>query len=150
MKIDKEKILQRCKEITLNKRDELNKIIDSQKRSLEGETKSSAGDKHETGRAMIQLEMEKSGQQYLHIQNELNTLSRIKFDDTNDVIRLGTVIRTKKVDYFIAISLGKIAIDDHTFFAISPTSPLGRLFIGKQSGDAITFNGQTICIDQVY
>ena len=31
--------------------------------SLESETKSSAGDKHETGRAMIQLEIEKLGKQ---------------------------------------------------------------------------------------
>ncbi len=33
------------------------------KKALFSETKSSAGDKHETGRAMLQLEMEKTSQQ---------------------------------------------------------------------------------------
>ena len=37
--------------------------------SLTSETKSSAGDKHETGRAMLQLEREKAGQQLAEVEN---------------------------------------------------------------------------------
>ena len=36
--------------------------------SLESEQKSSAGDKHETGRAMVQLEQEKLGKQLHKLQ----------------------------------------------------------------------------------
>jgi len=38
-------------------------VIEDIKQSLQSETKSSAGDKHETGRAMLQLEREKAGHQ---------------------------------------------------------------------------------------
>ena len=52
------------------------KLLEYQKRnkelyqSLNSEEKSSAGDKHETGRAMIQLEIEKLGNQIKKIEKE--------------------------------------------------------------------------------
>ncbi len=45
----------------------INTILDLRE-SLDSETKSSAGDKHETGRAMLQLEREKAGSQLAEIE----------------------------------------------------------------------------------
>ena len=45
--------------------------------ALNSETKSSAGDKHETGRSMIQLEREKSGEQIKKIEKEHQIFSKI-------------------------------------------------------------------------
>lgn len=42
--------------------------------ALTSETKSSAGDKHETGRAMIQLEREKLGQQLAELEKNPATI----------------------------------------------------------------------------
>ena len=59
----KEALFEQC-EVFVNKRlYNIENVISSNQRALQSETKSSAGDKHETGRAMLQLEMEKAGQQ---------------------------------------------------------------------------------------
>ena len=57
-------------------------ILEQQKKSLQkdltSEIKSSAGDKHETGRAMIQLELEKLGNQIHKIELNYQRLNTIK------------------------------------------------------------------------
>ena len=55
----KQKLFNACKEFVQDKLSTIEKTIQSNKSALNSETKSSAGDKHETGRAMLQLEMEK-------------------------------------------------------------------------------------------
>jgi len=64
----KENLYQQCVLTVENRFKTIQEIISSHQKSLNSETKSSAGDKHETGRAMLQLEMEKAGQQLASIQ----------------------------------------------------------------------------------
>ena len=59
----KETLLSKCHEFIDERHQRIQRTIDEIKVSLQSETKSSAGDKHETGRAMLQLEREKAGQQ---------------------------------------------------------------------------------------
>ena len=49
------------------------------------------------------------------------------------------MVYTTKVHYFIAISAGEIKINNETFYAISPNTPIGQLLIGKKVGDEVTF-----------
>jgi len=56
----KEQILNRLHEIVDNKIDIAKSAVDSVKESRNSDTKSSEGDKHETGRAMMQIEPEKN------------------------------------------------------------------------------------------
>ena len=78
MKNIKEEILLNCKKFVTDKLEIVNQIIISNQNALQSETKSSAGDKHETGRAMLQLEMEKASQQFSVISNMNEVLQRIK------------------------------------------------------------------------
>ena len=64
--------------------------------SLQSETKSSAGDKHETGRAMLQLEREKAGNQLADIQKQQELFSRVGVDTSSEVTRLGSIVTTDK------------------------------------------------------
>ena len=59
----KEEIFSQCKSVVNNRLQTVEAVLSSNQKALQTETKSSAGDKHETGRAMLQLEMEKAGQQ---------------------------------------------------------------------------------------
>ena len=58
----KKALFAKCEAFVSEKIDSLERGLESHQKALASETKSSAGDKHETGRAMLQLEMEKSGQ----------------------------------------------------------------------------------------
>lgn len=73
----KEELYQLCVNHVNERLQTIERIIESNQKALTSETKSSAGDKHETGRAMLQLEMEKAGQQLHSIRQMKETLSRI-------------------------------------------------------------------------
>ncbi len=123
--------------------------ISSHQKALASETKSSAGDKHETGRAMLQLEMEKSGQQLASIQQMKETLSKIDPSKKSEIASLGAVIETNLGDYFLSISAGKLIASDKPFFAISVSSPIGKLLLGKKTGEMLSWNGKEIRIEKI-
>jgi len=125
-----------------------NTIINIQE-SLQSETKSSAGDKHETGRAMLQLEREKAGQQLAEIQTINQTLSKIDQYKTSAKIGLGSIVYTNKAHYFIAISAGTIQFKNEVFYAISANTPIAKLLISKTKGDKIKFRTNNFTITKV-
>lgn len=127
----KETLYLECKNFIDSRMNTVLERIASIQESLQSETKSSAGDKHETGRAMLQLEREKAGNQLKDIQKQQETLAKVTIGTSSDVIRLGSLVKTDKANYFIAISLGKVCVGDEVYFAISPSSPIGKKLLGK-------------------
>ena len=117
--------------------------------SLTSETKSTAGDKHETGRAMLQLEREKAGKQLAEAQKLQEILSKIT-PTLSKHICLGSLVITSQANYFISISVGQLHIHDTSYFAIAINSPIGKLVLGKTPGDTFNFNGNEISIQEVY
>jgi len=142
----KELLYNKC-EIALNRRLEVlqNAILDIQN-NLQSETKSSAGDKHETGRAMLQLEREKIGQQLAEIQKQFQTINKINLTTEHSIVALGSVVYTSQSNYFIAVSIGEVKIENQHFFAISPATPIGELLLSKVEEDSFTFRNQKIKI----
>ena len=85
----------------------LQKQMDALQEALTSETKSSAGDKHETGRAMVQLEQEKLSQQLLELEKAKQTLQRINIGTNTTKIGMGSLVKTSAAHYFIAIYTGR-------------------------------------------
>lgn len=139
-------LLKQCRGFVNKRLKTVEEIIKSNQKALSSETKSSAGDKHETGRAMLQLEMEKAGQQLAGIVVMKTILSKIDISKTTKKAHLGSVIYTTSANYFLSISAGKLVIDDVIFFAISVSSPIGKQLLGKKVNDDFTFNGKKITI----
>jgi transcription elongation GreA/GreB family factor len=127
---------------------ELQRRFDDLKSDLGSEHKSSAGDKHETSRAMTQLEQEKLSSHLNQFQQQKETLSKIDHTDHNQ-IEFGSLILTSNGIFFISIGLGKIEVDNVTLFCISSSSPVGQLFSGRKLGDTIQFNGNSFTIEKV-
>lgn len=125
-----------------------NTILEIQK-SLESETKSSAGDKHETGRAMLQIEREKAGQQLSEIQKLQELLKKIDTKTEHEKVGIGSLVFTSDKNYYIAISAGEIKISDTIFYAISAATPIAKLLLGKVKDDAISFRSSTFVITKV-
>ena len=146
-------IKEELKQICLNhipvKIDETNGRISSLQKDLGSETNSSAGDKHETGRAMIQLEMEKESQKLKSFAAMRNSLDRMDLENQSEVARLGSLVKTSISNYFISASLGILQGDHESYYAISVQSPIGQLLLGKKAGDSIQFNGREIQINSI-
>jgi len=143
-------LLEQCAVFVADRERTIAQIINSNQQGLSSETKSSAGDKHETGRAMLQLEMEKAGQQLEGVYMLKRVLAKMVIGDKPDVIKLGSLIITSQATYFLAISVGEIRIAGKTYYAISPSSPIGKLLLGKKEKDTFVFRGKSIRIDKVY
>ncbi len=145
----KKELYNQCVLFVNKKLQTIENTIKSNQQALQSETKSSAGDKHETGRAMLQLEMEKAGQQLKVVSEMKLQLDKLKIDVLNKVVGLGSIVYTNQFNYFIAISVGKLAVENQTYYAISSNSPIGQLFLGKNQGEVITFRNQQIEIKKL-
>lgn len=145
----KESLLQLCFQKVDKRQKSLQKVFWELQEALKNETKSSAGDKHETTRAMLQLEREKLGQQIADVDKMAATLSKVDIKRNTSQVAFGSVIFTTKTNYFLAVSLGLITTDEQEFFAISPTSPIGQRLLGKGLGDQIDFRDQVFKITKI-
>ncbi len=146
----KKLLFDKCTDFVSARERTVTQIINSNQQGLSSETKSSAGDKHETGRAMLQLEMEKASQQLENIYMLKSVLAKIVIDNVSDVIKLGSLIITNHATYFLTIPVGEINIDGKAYYVVSPSSPIGKLLLGKKVGDAFVFNRRSIRINKVY
>ncbi len=124
--------------------------LNSINESKNNETKSSAGDKYETGRAMMQIEEEKSSLQLMEAKKVKSELQRIDLIKSSDSVQQGSLIWTNKGVYFIAIGIGKIKLGGASYFCISPLSPIGKMLMNKKQGDQLLFNGNQFIIEEIY
>ncbi len=140
----KKELFDACTKFVDQREETINEIIRSNQHAMTSETKSSAGDKHETGRAMLQLEMEKASQQLEGIYDMRLILSKIRIDDVSEIIKLGSVVITNQANYFLSISAGQLNISEAVYYGVSPVSPIGKLLLGKRVGDTFNFNKEVI------
>ncbi len=145
----KKELIIACKKFVDDKFQTVETIMMSNQVALQSETKSSAGDKHETGRAMLQLEMEKASLQLESVNKMKETLGKINFHSISDISRLGSLVITSSGNFFLAISVGEIEIAKKVYYAVSLSSPIGKQLLGTKEGDEIRLNGKLFMIKKV-
>lgn len=124
--------------------------IQSAESSQNEDTKSSAGDKFETGREMLKQEIERNQALLAEAVSQSNLLKELDLEQKIQ-ISLGSLVETQQGFFFLAVPLGKISVDGGTeAFVISTTSPVGKLFLGKQIGETIEFNGRNYKIENIF
>lgn len=124
----------------------LNELYDSAK----NETKSTAGDKHETALAMLQIEQENTHKKLQEAIEQKQQLQTIDLSVQSAIIIKGSLVQTNHAYFFISIALGKINLDNKTIFAISPQSPLGSKLIGSTLNESLAMNDTTYFIENIY
>jgi transcription elongation GreA/GreB family factor len=140
----KNKIISACHEILNEKKGNALKMVAHAESARNNETKSSAGDKYETGRSMMQMERDKAESvliQISELQSQLNRMVKIKSDN---FVQHGSLVVTSEATYLIAIPLGKVNTEYCTCYVISPESPLSKAIWGKTTGDLIQFLNRDI------
>jgi len=106
------------------------------------DAKSSAGDKHETGVAMAQLEQEKLTKQINELLLLKENLQKIIPTTFQTKVGLGSLVETNNGWYYFSIGIGQISVDGNSFFALNPKAPIGELMLGKSVGEKIQYNGK--------
>lgn len=118
--------------------------------SLLNESKSSAGDKYETGREMINIEYEKLSGQLQEFQKLEATLTMAERKTPSKSVELGSAVRTTGANYFIAIPAGELRSGDEKFYAIGTNAPIAQALLGKMEGDEIVFNSKSSKIISIF
>lgn len=145
----KEKIYRVFQQILLEKINALQQNLQELHNSAANETKSTAGDKHETALAMLQIEQENKRKQLKELQLQQAAFNRINPGLMSAEILNGALVETDKGYFFISIALGKIIFDGMTVYALSPTSPLGQKMRGLRAGNTLELNGAVYNIRSV-
>ena len=122
-------------------------VLMSLEESRNNESKSSVGDKYETGRAMLHLEEEKNKAQLAEALLTKSVLESMNVSKVYNKVEIGSLVLTNNGKYFIAIGIGKILIDKELIYGISLDSPIGQLLQNKKVGDSFNFNGRVIIIE---
>lgn len=137
-------------------------LVYVQKRMLEAEnafrdaeqaanddTKSSAGDKYETGREMMQQEKNRITAQLNEANKLMVALNHTSTKGNSFVADNGSVVITDNGRFYLAISAGNIIVDGEAFIAVSPASPIGMKLKGLKAGDIFDMNGKKYNVERV-
>ncbi len=146
----KKQLIELCNQAIDKKIAECTTAIAFARESSKEETKSSAGDKYETARAMIQQEIDKYSMQLHDAEQQKSVLSSLILNENEDsVVRNGSLAITNNGNFFISISIGQLTFDNKKYFAISSASPIGALLLHKRKGDTFQFRGREYRIENV-
>jgi hypothetical protein len=107
--------------------------------SVLAETKGSVGDKHETGRAMAQLEVEKASKILNETKQMSSILQLLEPEKTKLKAELGALIETDLGIFYLSTGIGKIEIDNQSVFCIGMNSPIGKSLLNKKNSEKFYF-----------
>lgn len=145
----REKLIDYCRDYVENRLTRLRTSIKDLENDLGNETKSSAGDKYETSREMINAEIDNLGKQLQQYQKLKGIIQLAENRKPSENIQLGSVVKTTQANYFLLIPVGEIEIDNQKFYGIGINSPIGKLILGKSAGERFHFQEQDIEIQKV-
>lgn len=142
--LDKKLVHAAALSLISDKLEGIQKEFDALQESLMSETKSSAGDKHETGRAMAQLEQEKLSRQLTETRKTIEGLRQIDPEKSEATIGFGSLVATNRGYFFLSVGIGQIKVDGTSVFCITAGSPLGQKILNKSAGETVQMNGDLV------
>ena len=146
----KSALYQACKAYVAQRIATAKEALAEAKEAAAEETKSSAGDKYETGRAMAQLDEERALGQLAEANKLADALATIPQGKKNEEVQPGSLVITPQGHYFMGVSVGKVTEEGQDYFVIAPSSPIGQVLLGAKPGETVSFQGRTIAIQEVY
>ncbi len=148
--LKKENIIATAQKLLQSKLIELEKAIFNVQNAANEESKSSMGDKYETGRAMAQNDRAMLENQKNELLKDISTFENINFEQETEFIKSGSLVQTSIGYILVSVSLGKVLEEGVSVMLISSASPLGTELTGKKVNDTVTMNGRPIQILGIY
>ena len=146
--MNKEELITIIRQKLSEKIENFEKLI-AETRASSNDTKSSMGDKYETGREMLQQEINNLQVQLNKILKQRDFLKTV-LPKPNDKAEKGAIVKTEKGLFFISVSLGEIKIDNQKIICISPESPLAKAMFGKKKSEIFSINNITQIINNIW
>ena len=145
----KQKVHQHYLHLVNDKISLLHQVLADLKESGSNETKSTAGDKHETALAMLQIEQENKREQLAQVIAQKIIVEKINPMIVAAIVVSGSLVKTDKGYLFMSVALGKAVVEGITLTALSPQSPLGKLLMGLKATDTAIINNKSYYIEAI-
>ena len=145
----KSQLYQLCLTFIQNRIENIEYSLQQARQASNDDTKSSAGDKYETTREMMQQEMDRNSKLLYEAGQQKIALQQIESVDASKEVKNGSLVFTSEGNFYISISAGELNLEGHKFFAVSQAAPIGKLFIGKKVGDELSFNGKKYLLKEI-
>lgn len=116
--------------------------ISSAIESRDDDSKSTVGDKYETNRAMMQIEIENNQVQLKQYLQQKTDLLKVDLKRVFDKVDFGSLVETNQGVFFFSIGAGLIKVNSDSIFAITLVSPIGKSLLGKKKGEMINFQNR--------
>jgi transcription elongation GreA/GreB family factor len=145
----KEALYQQCIDYVQQRMAAAQQGIDEAQQAAKDDTKSSAGDKYETGREMAQQETNRNMAQLTEANKLKIALNSITTSGVTNRVENGSIVTTNNGNFYIAISAGVLTVNGDSYFAISPASPIGLKMRGLQAGDEFNLNGKLYKVESI-
>ena len=142
--VKKIEVIKFLQEEILSKHRSLTFDYEQLEQSLANETKSSAGDKYETSREMIQQEMNKLAEQIQKYELYSQYLQQIKQQESKFTIGEKALVETSMGLFFIGIPLGIIKIEGQTLICISTSSPIYQAMKDLPQNASFNWQGKEV------
>ena len=146
----KENLFTACKNYLEERIQRIQSSLEDLNDALQNETKSSAGDKYETGREMINTEINKLSTQLQEFKKLTSILEMARGKAVSKTVQLGSAVRTSAANYFITIPAGEIISESEKFYAIGVNSPVAQALMGKVVSEIFSFNGKENQILEIF
>lgn len=146
--MDKSRLLDAVKSKLAEKIQKFEKLIEDT-RASNNDTKSSMGDKYETGREMLKQEINNLQRQLNETLNQQALLQKVNAD-SSEKVQNGALIETEKGLFYIAASVGEIIVDNRKIMTVSAESPLAKAMAGLTNGQSFSLNNTSQTVKQIW
>jgi transcription elongation GreA/GreB family factor len=147
--MNKEGLYQLCLKFIEQRIQTAETALEQAREASNDDTKSSAGDKYETSREMMQQDIDRNKRLLMDAQENLKVLEAVGHNPVSERISGGSLVHTSEGIFYVSISAGMLQFEGKTVFAISAASPIGKMLLGKTKGDQFEFNGKKYLINSV-
>ena len=146
--MEKSEILELIKQNIAEKISTFENLI-AETRASNNDTKSSMGDKYETGREMLQQEINNLQVQLNEVLKQQAVVKNLSSKPSSKAEK-GALVQTDKGFFYISVSLGNLSLNGAKIFCISPDSPLAKALDQKRVGETISLNNITQKIIKIW
>jgi len=146
----KQELHRQCCAYVSSRIDETSLAIADAQQTIARETKSSAGDKYETTREMMQQEINRDSGRLYELKKLEAVLNVTDPTSTHTTVQPGSVVKTDGGNFYLGISAGLLTLGAEQYQAISPATPIGQRMMGLKKGDSFEFNKKQYTVLEVH
>ena len=143
----KEKLLAKC--IAIKEESEANVLAAMNDAQQSANEYGAPKDRYDSFRAQLMRKRDMLAQQLAVIEEELRYLRQINPGTLSKKVEAGALVKLDTQTLYIMAGIGKIVLEDETFYVVSPIVPLVVAMNNLKASDSFTFRGTSLKILEI-